>query len=94
MDDDCQKHLINFVVSIKASLGLLCHAKILDITQYLKISILCVTPQAGGREGSRDYGAETAIFISTLIVLYLLAVVFLVRRQINQVGAFWLVDCL
>ena len=42
--------------------------------------------QAGGREGSRDYGAETAIFISTLIVLYLLAVVFLVRRQINQVA--------
>merc|ERR1712107_108011 len=41
--------------------------------------------RAGGREGSRDYGAETAIFISTLIVLYLLAVVFLVRRQINQV---------
>ena len=46
--------------------------------------------QAGGREGSRDYGAETAIFISTLIVLYLLAVVFLVRRQINQVGIFFL----
>ena len=41
--------------------------------------------KVGGREGSRDYGAETAIFISTLIVLYLLAVVFLVRRQINQV---------
>ena len=41
--------------------------------------------KVGGREGSRDYGAETAIFISTLIVLYLLAVVFLVRRQITQV---------
>merc|ERR1712047_96891 len=40
----------------------------------------------GWGEGSRDYGAETAIFISTLIVLYLLAVVFLVRRQINQVS--------
>merc|ERR1712037_1067185 len=36
--------------------------------------------KAGGREGSRDYGAETAIFISTLIVVYL------VRRQINQVS--------
>ena len=39
----------------------------------------------GGGEGDRDYGSETAIFISTLIVLYLMAVVFLVRRQINQV---------
>ena len=42
---------------------------------------------AGG-EGDQDYGSETAIFISTLIVLYLMAVVFLVRRQINQVSNF------
>ena len=40
----------------------------------------------GGREHGKDYGAETAVFISTLIVLYLMAVVFLVRRQINQVA--------
>jgi hypothetical protein len=39
-----------------------------------------------GVEGERDYGTETAVFISALIVLYLLAVVYLVRRQINQVN--------
>ena len=46
-------------------------------------SSLAMVP--GSQEQGRDFGAGTDVFISTLIVLYLMAVVFLVRRPIRQV---------
>merc|ERR1712126_254388 len=38
-----------------------------------------------GSDDVQDYATETAVFISSLIVLYLMAVVVLIRRQIKRV---------